>query len=28
LKTTGLRVGLLMNFNGVRLKDGLKRIVR
>jgi GxxExxY protein len=27
LKTTGLRVGLLMNFNGVRLKDGLKRIV-
>jgi GxxExxY protein len=28
LKTTGLRVGLLMNFHGVRLKDGLKRIVR
>ena len=27
LKTTGLRVGLLMNFNGLRLKDGLKRIV-
>ena len=27
LKTTGLRVGLLMNFNGVRLKDGLKRII-
>ncbi len=27
LRTTGLRVGLLMNFNGVRLKDGLKRIV-
>ena len=27
LKTTGLRVGLLMNFNGIRFKDGLKRIV-
>jgi GxxExxY protein len=27
LKTTGLRVGLLINFNGVRLKDGLKRII-
>ena len=27
LRTTGLRVGLLMNFNGVRLKDGLKRII-
>jgi GxxExxY protein len=27
LKTTGLRVGLLMNFNGVRLKDGLKRVI-
>jgi GxxExxY protein len=27
LRTTGLRVGLLINFNGVRLKDGLKRIV-
>lgn len=28
LKTTGLRVGLLMNFNSTRLKDGLRRIVR
>ena len=27
LKTTGLRVGLLMNFNSRLLKDGLKRIV-
>jgi GxxExxY protein len=27
LRTTGLRVGLLMNFNGARLKDGLRRIV-
>jgi GxxExxY protein len=27
LKTTGLRVGLLMNFNGTRLKDGLRRVV-
>lgn len=27
LRTTGLRVGLLMNFNGVRLKDGLRRII-
>lgn len=28
LKTTGLRVGLLMNFNSTLLKRGLKRIVR
>jgi GxxExxY protein len=28
LKATGLRVGLLMNFNAVYLKDGLRRIVR
>ena len=28
LKTTGLRVGLLMNFNSTLLKNGLKRIVR
>ncbi len=28
LKTTGLRVGLLMNFNTRLLKHGLKRIVR
>jgi GxxExxY protein len=27
LKTTGLRVGLLMNFNSVLLKHGLRRIV-
>lgn len=27
LKTTGIRVGLLMNFNSRVLKDGLKRIV-
>ena len=27
LKATGLRVGLLMNFNAVYLKDGLRRIV-
>jgi GxxExxY protein len=27
LRLTGLRVGLLMNFNVVRLKDGLKRFV-
>ena len=27
LRTTGLRVGLLMNFNAMLLKDGLKRIV-
>jgi GxxExxY protein len=27
LKTTGLRVGLLMNFHAVLFKDGLKRIV-
>ena len=27
LKATGLRVGLLMNFNAVHLKDGLRRIV-
>ena len=28
LKATGLRVGLLINFNSVLLKDGLRRIVR
>jgi GxxExxY protein len=27
LKTTGLRVGLLMNFNSVLFKHGLKRVV-
>ena len=27
LKTTGQRVGLLMNFNSAVLKDGLKRVV-
>jgi GxxExxY protein len=27
LRTTGLRAGLLMNFNSMLLKDGLKRIV-
>jgi GxxExxY protein len=28
LKATGLRVGLLINFNSVLLRDGLRRIVR
>jgi GxxExxY protein len=28
LKATGLRVGLLINFNSILLKDGLRRIVR
>jgi GxxExxY protein len=28
LRLTGLHAGLLMNFNVVRLVDGLKRIVR
>jgi GxxExxY protein len=27
LKTTGIRVGLLMNFNSILMKSGLKRIV-
>jgi len=27
LRTTGLRVGLLMNFNATLLKDGIQRIV-
>jgi GxxExxY protein len=27
LKATGLRLGLLINFNVVRLKDGVKRVV-
>jgi len=27
LRTTGLRAGLLMNFNAMLLKDGLRRIV-
>lgn len=27
LKTTGLRIGLLMNFHAVLFKDGVKRIV-
>ena len=28
LRTTGLRVGLLMNFNALRLVDGIVRVVR
>jgi GxxExxY protein len=28
LKATRLRVGLLINFNAILLKDGLRRIVR
>jgi len=28
LKATGLRLGLLVNFQVVMLKDGIKRIVR
>ena len=28
LRTTGLRVGLLMNFNSLRLVDGIVRVVR
>ena len=28
LRTTGLKVGLLMNFNSLRLVDGLVRVVR
>ena len=27
LRTTGLRIGLLMNFNAALLKDGLQRVV-
>ncbi len=27
LKLTGLKVGLLLNFNSILLKDGLRRIV-
>lgn len=27
LRTTGLRLGLLLNFNGPTLKDGIRRIV-
>ena len=27
LRTTNLRVGLLMNFNETRLKNGLRRVV-
>ena len=27
LKLTGVKLGLLMNFNVVRLKDGIKRVV-
>jgi GxxExxY protein len=27
LRTTGLRAGLLINFNSLLLKEGLKRIV-
>ena len=27
LKLTGVRLGLLMNFNVVKLKDGIKRVV-
>jgi GxxExxY protein len=28
LKTTGLRAGLLLNFNSRLLKDGMRRVVR
>jgi GxxExxY protein len=28
LRTTGLKVGLLMNFNSVTLKSGLQRVAR
>ena len=28
LKLTGLRLGLLMNFNVPELRDGIKRIIR
>ena len=27
LRTTGLRLGLLLNFNGSTLKDGIRRII-
>jgi GxxExxY protein len=27
LRTTGLRLGLLLNFNGSTIKQGLKRVV-
>ena len=27
LRTTGLRLGLLLNFNGPTIKQGLKRVV-
>ena len=27
LKTTGLRLGLLLNFNGRTMKEGIKRVV-
>ena len=27
LKLTGVRLGLLMNFNVIRLKDGIRRVV-
>ena len=27
LKTTGLRLGLILNFNAATLKDGIRRIV-
>ena len=27
LRTTGLRLGLLLNFNGPTLKDGIRRII-
>ena len=28
LKATGLRLGLLMNFNVKMMKDGIKRLIR
>jgi GxxExxY protein len=28
LRITGLRVGLILNFNQTVLKDGIKRVVR
>jgi len=27
LRTTGLRLGLLLNFNGPTIKEGLKRVI-
>ncbi len=28
LRLSGLRLGLLINFNGVRMRDGIRRIIR